>query len=131
MIDEIKNPLTLTEQFQRGELLNSKCPSRQILKHMTSQWAVLIFIALDQQTLRFSELRKSVGGVSEKMLSQTLHQLELDGFIERKSYPVVPPHVEYKLSPLGQEAHLKIAALADWVETNLYRIASVKSDEQW
>jgi DNA-binding HxlR family transcriptional regulator len=117
------DPLTLSEKIERGELLNVNCPSRKVLKHITSQWSVLIFIALRDETLRFSELRRKIGGVSEKMLAQTLQQLENDGFIARHSYPVVPPHVEYTLTPLGQEVQQKIAGLADWLEINLHRIA--------
>ena len=95
--------LPLSEQIRRGEVLNPNCPSREILRHITSRWGLLILIALSDNTLRFSELRRKVGGVSEKMLAQTLQSLEEDGFIDRRSYPVVPPHVEYRLTPLGIE----------------------------
>jgi DNA-binding HxlR family transcriptional regulator len=70
-------------------------------------------------THRFSDLRRKVGGVSEKMLAQTLQCLEMDGFISRVSFPVVPPHVEYTLTPLGRDIGQKVEALADWIETNL------------
>lgn len=60
-----------------------------------------------------------MGGVSEKMLAQSLQALEQDGFIDRVSYPVVPPHVEYSLTPLGLQVSEKVAALADWIEVNL------------
>lgn len=60
-----------------------------------------------------------MGGVSEKMLAQSLQALEQDGFINRVSYPVVPPHVEYSLTPLGEQVSEKVAALADWIELNL------------
>lgn len=78
------------EQVRRGELLNANCPSREILKRITSRWGVLVLIALSNETLRFSALRRKIGGVSEKMLAQTLQNLEEDGFIERIAYPVVP-----------------------------------------
>jgi DNA-binding HxlR family transcriptional regulator len=113
---------SLATKMQRGELLDVNCPSREILKHMTSRWGVLVLIALAQGTHRFSELRRKVGGVSEKMLSQTLQWLEDDGLVVRKPFPVVPPHVEYSLSPLGEEAGEKIEALADWIEFNMPRI---------
>ncbi|AUH02531.1 helix-turn-helix domain-containing protein [Pectobacteriaceae bacterium CE70] len=108
--------------MQRGELLNVNCPSRDILKRITSRWGVLIFIALKDETLRFSELRRKIGGVSERMLSQTLRYMEEDGFIKRIAYPVVPPHVEYSLTPLGEEIQERIAGLADWLETNIHQI---------
>ena len=83
-----------------------------MLKHVTSRWGVLILVALRQGTHRFSDLRRKMGGVSEKMLAQSLQALEHDGFVDRVSYPVVPPHVEYSLTPMGQEVSEKVAALA-------------------
>ncbi|MBU9850469.1 winged helix-turn-helix transcriptional regulator [Rahnella aceris] len=120
-------PLPLSEQIRRGEVLNPNCPSREILRHITSRWGLLILIALSDNTLRFSELRRKVGGVSEKMLAQTLQSLEEDGFIDRRSYPVVPPHVEYSLTPLGIEVKDQVAGLADWLESNLHRVMKQRS----
>ncbi|OIR04499.1 HTH-type transcriptional activator HxlR [mine drainage metagenome] len=71
---------------------------------------------------RFSDLRRKVSGVSEKMLAQTLQCLEYDGFVLRQSYPVVPPHVEYSLTPLGMEVAKKVEDLADWIEGNFPKI---------
>ncbi len=110
---------TLSEQLRRGDLFAEECPSRQVLSHVTSRWGVLILIALQDGTLRFSDVRRKVAGVSERMLAQTLKALEADGFVERKAYPVVPPHVEYTLSPMGQAVAQKVAALADWIEVNM------------
>ncbi|MFA5826498.1 MAG: helix-turn-helix domain-containing protein, partial [Gallionellaceae bacterium] len=98
------------------------CPSREILNHVTSRWGVLVLVALMEGTHRFSDLRRKIGGVSEKMLAQTLQQLEKDGFIDRVSYPVVPPHVEYSLTPLGVEIGSQVDSLIDWIETNLSKI---------
>lgn len=113
---------TLSDAMRRGELFSAQCPSREILNHVTSRWGVLVLVALQQGTHRFSDLRRKIGGVSEKMLAQTLQYLEKDGFVDRVSYPVVPPHVEYNLTPLGQDIGGKVAALADWIETNLPEI---------
>lgn len=113
----------LSQQLQRGNLMATACPSREVLKHITSRWGVLILMALEGGTLRFSALRRTVGGVSERMLAQTLQWLEGDGLIERIAYDVVPPHVEYSLTPLGREAAEKVRILADWIETSLPRIA--------
>lgn len=70
------------------------------------------------------DLRRKIGGVSEKMLSQSLQVLEQDGFINRVSYPVVPPHVEYSLTDLGEQISEKLTLLADWIEINLPHILS-------
>ena len=109
----------LAELMQRGQLFSEKCPSREVLKHVTSRWGGLLLVALLSGTHRFSDLRRKVNGISEKMLAQTLQWLEGDGFVERISYPVVPPHVEYRLTPLGEEIGHKVEALADWIEEKL------------
>jgi DNA-binding HxlR family transcriptional regulator len=101
------------------DVLNDKCPSRQVLNHVTSRWGVLALIVLQDGTQRFSALRRRIGGVSERMLAQTLRLLEEDGFILRRAYPVVPPHVEYELTPLGREVAQKVHALARCIEGNL------------
>ena len=118
-----KDRIPLSEALRRGDLLSANCPSREVLKHMTSRWGVLILIALEVEPLRFSALRRRIGGVSERMLAQTLKQLEGDGIVDRIEYDVVPPHVEYRLTPLGAEAAEKVRDLADWIEMNLPRIA--------
>ena len=111
--------LTLSEQLRAGNLFAEQCPSRDVLKHVTSRWGVLILVALRDGTHRFSELRRKMGGVSEKMLAQSLQALEMDGFVNRVSRPVVPPHVEYSLTQRGEQVSEKVAALADWIELNL------------
>ena len=118
-----KSPaLTLAQQMQRGDLFSEKCPSREVLKHITSRWGVLILVALLEGTHRFSDLRRKIGGISEKMLAQTLQSLEADGLVNRKSFKVIPPHVEYSLTTLGQEAGQQVEALANWIEQNLLQI---------
>lgn len=120
-----------SELMTRGALFSVACPSREILKHVTSRWGVLVLIALLGGTHRFSDLRRKIGGISEKMLSQTLQYLESDGFVNRKSYPVVPPHVEYTLTSLGVEVAHRVEQLADWIEGNMASILAQanKSDE--
>ncbi|MBU0621605.1 MAG: helix-turn-helix transcriptional regulator [Gammaproteobacteria bacterium] len=112
----------LSGRIRRGEVFAAACPSRAILNHVTSRWGVLVLVALMEGTHRFSELRRKIGGVSEKMLAQTLQQLEQDGFIDRVSHPVVPPHVEYNLTPLGEGIGKEVEALTDWIEVNLPKI---------
>ena len=119
-------PATLSAQMRRGELFSAACPSREVLKHVTSQWGVLVLVALLGGTHRFSDLRRKVAGVSEKMLAQTLQSLESDGFLLRTAYPVVPPHVEYSLTPLGIEVGQRVQALANWIEENYAHIAQAR-----
>jgi DNA-binding HxlR family transcriptional regulator len=120
----------LSGKMQRGELFAVACPSREILRHVTSQWGVLVLVALLEGTYRFSDLRRKVGGVSEKMLAQTLQALESDGFVIRTSFPVVPPHVEYHLSTMGQDVALQVGKLADWIEDNLPGIMAQRESKE-
>ncbi|MBS1159578.1 MAG: transcriptional regulator [Proteobacteria bacterium] len=120
----------LADLMRRGELFSEKCPSREVLKHVTSRWGVLLLVALLSGTHRFSDLRRKVNGISEKMLAQTLQWLEGDGFVERIAYPVVPPHVEYRLTPLGEEIGGKVEALADWIEVKLPEILAAQREKR-
>lgn len=108
----------------QGNLMAAACPSREVLNHVTSRWGVLVLMALETRTLRFSQLKRQVGGVSERMLAQTLKALEGDGFVLRQAFEVVPPHVEYSLTPLGLEVAERVRGLADWIEVNLPRVLS-------
>ena len=121
-------PQTLSERLREGNLFAEQCPSRDVLKHLTSRWGVLVMVALRDGTHRFSDLRRKMGGVSEKMLAQSLQALEHDGFVDRVSYPVVPPHVEYSLTPMGIEVSEKVAALVDWIEVNTPQVLAHRED---
>lgn len=130
MNDEIHNETgILADRLMRGDVFTDQCPSRAILTHVTSRWGVLVLIALLGGTHRFSELRRKIIGISEKMLAQTLQTLEGDGFVERISYPVVPPHVEYNLTPMGKEIGKRVEVLADWIELNLTDILAAQNPE--
>lgn len=118
--------LPLSERMRRGQLFAADCPSRGVLDHVTSRWGVLALVALRDGTLRFSELRRRIGGVSEKMLAQTLQALEEDGFVLRTAHPEVPPRVDYRLTPLGAEVAAHVAALVDWIEINLPRVQRMR-----
>ncbi|MDR6627756.1 helix-turn-helix domain-containing protein [Caulobacter segnis] len=106
----------------QGNVMVAACPSREVLNHVTSRWGVLVLLALETRTLRFSALKRQIGGVSERMLAQTLKLLEGDGFVRRQAFEVVPPHVEYSLTPLGLEVAERVRGLADWIQVNLGRI---------
>ncbi|MEV6050648.1 helix-turn-helix domain-containing protein [Streptomyces sp. NPDC052107] len=92
------------------------CPSRGTLEHVTGRWGGLTLGALYEGSLRFNELRRRVDGVSEKMLSQTLHALERDGLVHRDAQPTNPPRVDYELTPLGRQVAERLLALIHCVE---------------
>jgi DNA-binding HxlR family transcriptional regulator len=115
----------------KPDVNDTMCPSRIVLEHVTSRWGVLILAALLERSYRFSELRRAVGGVSEKMLAQTLQTLERDGFVHRDAKPVIPPRVDYSLTALGKEAADQVWALARWTERRVEDVerARVAYDE--
>lgn len=90
------------------------CPVETTLSIIGDKWKVLILRDLFTGTKRFSELKKSLEGVTQKMLTQQLRELEQDGIINRKVYPVVPPKVEYSLTELGESLKPVIDSLANW-----------------
>ncbi|WP_137389535.1 winged helix-turn-helix transcriptional regulator [Rhodoligotrophos defluvii] len=102
------------------------CEVRQILDRIADKWSLLVIALLDQRTLRFAELRRSIDGISKRMLTTTLRQLERDGIVERTVYPTVPPKVEYNLTPLGASLHQTVQALVVWTETNQVKIAEAR-----
>jgi DNA-binding HxlR family transcriptional regulator len=108
--DELR---ALRERFDGG-LPPSSCPSRTLLTHVTGKWAVLVLVALAGRTLRWSELRRAVPGVSEKMLAQTLQTLQGDDLVHREAFPVVPPHVEYHLTERGEDLVDHLVPLVSW-----------------
>lgn len=111
-----------------ADVMSEKCPSRRVLNHVTSRWGVLVLIALQDGTQRFSALRRRIGGVSERMLAQTLRVLEEDGFIRRTAHQVVPPHVDYDLTPMGRVVAEKVHDLARCIEGNLDEIVAARPD---
>lgn len=117
-----ENAQALFDNWQRGNLMAPDCPSRPVLQHLTSRWGALVMIALAIEPHRFAQLRRRVGGISERMLAQTLDELEADGFVLRTAHPVVPPHVDYELTPLGREAADHVLGLTRWIEESLPRI---------
>ncbi|WP_225846460.1 helix-turn-helix domain-containing protein [Streptomyces sp. HPF1205] len=102
------------------------CPSRGTLEHVTGRWGSLTLGALYDDTLRFNELRRKVSGVSEKMLSQTLHTLERDGLVIREAQPTNPPHVEYRLTPLGTLTARRLLDLIDFVEGRMPEVLAAR-----
>jgi DNA-binding HxlR family transcriptional regulator len=117
-----------TQQFlkslpKKGDLYNALCPSRSILSHVSSVWGSVVLKALvEHKTMRFADLRRQVEGISEKMLSQTLRHLVRDGLVARKSYPVIPPKVEYSLTPFGRDCTEHILSVCDFVEKHMAKV---------
>ncbi|HKP08604.1 MAG TPA: helix-turn-helix domain-containing protein [Microbacterium sp.] len=97
-----------------GNPYDAGCPTRRILDRIGDRWTVLVVGALDDERLRFSEIRRRVGGISQKMLTQTLRALERDGLVERTVYAEVPPRVEYTLTAAGRSLRAPLKELEQW-----------------
>jgi DNA-binding HxlR family transcriptional regulator len=102
-----------------GNCFNAACPAREVLNHVSNRWGGLVLGALLERDLRYSEIRARVGGISEKMLAQTLDVLERDGLIARTSHPVVPPRVEYALTDGGRALAERFFELFTWIGSNV------------
>lgn len=93
---------------------------RDLLDRIGDKWTMSVLQKLDENgTMRFTELRDHLGNISQKMLTKTLRNLERDGFVTRRVYPVIPPHVEYTLTPLGETLSATVCILWDWVDTHV------------
>ncbi|HEX3788373.1 MAG TPA: helix-turn-helix domain-containing protein [Pseudonocardiaceae bacterium] len=119
----------LTDEHGRiiADVFDRGCPSRPTLEHVTGRWGVLAITALLDGTMRFNALRRRVDGVSEKMLAQTLHALERDGFVLREAQPTIPPKVEYTLTPLGRQVGEKLFDLISLVEARLPEVKQAQA----
>jgi DNA-binding HxlR family transcriptional regulator len=119
--------MALALDLPEPDIFDRRCPGRNVLGHVTGRWGGLIITALLDGTQRYSELRTRVDGISEKMLAHTLRELQMDGLIERTSYPVVPPRTEYDLTASGREVATLVHALVSWIEVNLHDVLTARS----
>jgi DNA-binding HxlR family transcriptional regulator len=103
------------------------CQVRQILDRIADKWSLLVIALLDNRRLRFTELRREIDGVSQRMLTVTLRSLERDGLVKRTVHPVVPPRVEYELTSLGRTLHTTIQSLVTWTEAHQEEIAQART----
>ncbi|MCX6058548.1 MAG: helix-turn-helix domain-containing protein [Chloroflexi bacterium] len=99
-------------------VLNEMCPSRQALEIIADKWATLVLVSIARGINRHNRMLREIGGISKKMLAQTLRKLEQNGVVNRKVYPVLPPMVEYTLTPIGKELLEPISMLGAWAEKN-------------
>ena len=105
---------------------NAQCPTRLILNRIADKWTVLVMILLESETKRFSSLQREIGGISQKMLTQTLRGLERDGLVTRKIHATVPPKVEYSLTALGHTLKDLLYAIKTWSETHINEVVTAQ-----
>lgn len=107
---------------QPGSGQEEKCPVRDVLDCIGDRWSLLTLTALAGGTLRFTELKRAIGDISQRMLAQTLRTLERDGYVTREVHPTVPPKVEYTLTDLGESLLAKVKPLITWADENHSRV---------
>jgi DNA-binding HxlR family transcriptional regulator len=123
-MEPIKHP-----SKKKGDISRTTCPSRGVLELIADKWTVLIIHTLDKKTMRHNELARALGDISQKVLTQGLRKLERSGIITRTVFPVVPPHVEYALSPLGRSLIGVLGTLSLWAENHFPEV--VRSREHF
>lgn len=110
-------PETLAPHMRRSRLHYddpAECPVRNVLDQLADKWSVLIITALAERPYRFGELKREIGDISQRMLTQTLRDLQADGLVEREVFPTTPPSVEYRLSPMGKSFLVPLSGIVDW-----------------
>jgi DNA-binding HxlR family transcriptional regulator len=105
----------------------AECPSRQVLDALSDKWVTLVLTALAGSPQRYSELSRTIAGVSQKMLTQTLRMLERDGLVTRTITPSVPVRVDYQLTPLGHTLLPVVRAIKDWSETHIAEVQAARA----
>lgn len=111
----------------KPNVFDQNCDSQRILSLIANKWTALVICTLAQGTKRYNELQREIGGISQKMLTQTLRNLENNGLVERKVYPVVPPKVEYSLTPLGETLTELLQAVCQWAEQHLLELNAARA----
>ena len=121
------NTHTCKEEAPAGNVMDELCPSRRVLERIADKWTMLILPALRDGPRRNNELMRMVGGISQKMLTQTLRELARNGFVERRDYGEIPPKVDYRLTPLGCSLAVPLRVLDCWVETHMPEVEAARA----
>jgi len=127
MVPIADRPVKKQCSIGKPSVMNAACLSRLVLDRIADKWTALIIHVLSSGTKRHNELRRQIAGVSQKMLTQTLRSLENDGLVERKVYPVVPPKVEYRLTPLGRTLIEPLEAICRWAEKHVPELEAARN----
>lgn len=111
-------------------VLSSQCPTRRVLDLIADKWTTLVIYLLAGGTKRYGELQREIQGISQKMLTQTLRQLEEDGLVKRTVFPEVPPRTEYELTPLGRTLQEPLSSLCRWAAEHLGEVEAARLKAQ-
>lgn len=111
-----------------GDLFDNQCPTRTVLDRIGDKWSVLVLLILQHGRMRFTDLKNEIGGVTPKVLTQTLRTMERDGLLIREVYAEVPPRVEYQLTELGHSLHDAVLHIASWAQGNVANILTAREN---
>lgn len=109
-------------------VLNPNCGSRRVLDLIADKWTMLVIYALARDTRRYGQLQREIGGITQKMLTQTLRKMEEDGLVKRTVYPVIPPKVEYSLTELGETLLEPLSAVCRWAESHMNEVERARAN---
>jgi DNA-binding HxlR family transcriptional regulator len=126
-VDPVCEPSGTAGEPSRSTSEPSACRAREVLQRVGDKWSVFVIDLLGQGTMRFSELHRSIDGITARMLTVTLRGLERDGIVTRTIHPVIPPRVDYALTPMGQTLLDTIGRLVTWADTHLYEIDAARA----
>ncbi|MDJ1134561.1 winged helix-turn-helix transcriptional regulator [Streptomyces iconiensis] len=118
--------MTQAETAAGEEIVVEACPVREVLDRVAGKWSILIIVATARGPVRFTELERSIDGISRRMLTLTLRNLERDGLLTRKVYATVPPKVEYTLTDIARELHQSLLSLTDWATRHRETISAAR-----
>ena len=106
------------------DVFSGECPARALLDRIADKWTTMLvgLLSENDRPVRFGDIRRQIAGISQKMLTQTLRDLERDGLVVRRAYPVIPPRVEYSLTPLGRTLEEPMRALSLWAESHMAEV---------
>ncbi|MDG9707011.1 winged helix-turn-helix transcriptional regulator [Streptomyces sp. DH10] len=113
-------------QHPAFDVMTATCPSRTSLARIANKWTAMVVIALSAGRMRFRDLRTAVDGISAKVLTETLRDLERDGIVTRQVYAEVPPRVEYELTELGRTLQAPLQALGHWAEEHIAEVLAAR-----
>jgi DNA-binding HxlR family transcriptional regulator len=126
-VDPVRDPVGATDCEPLGPASElSPCRAREVLQRVGDKWSMYVIDLLGQGTMRFSELHRSIDGITARMLTVTLRGLERDGIVTRTIHPVIPPRVEYDLTPMGQTLLNAIGQLVTWADSHLPEISAAQ-----
>ncbi|HET8716097.1 MAG TPA: helix-turn-helix domain-containing protein [Holophagaceae bacterium] len=120
----------MVTKHEPADVLSASCPTRRVLDLIADKWTTLVIYLLSDGTKRYGELQKAIGGISQKMLTQTLRRLEEDGLVKRTVYPVVPPRTEYELTPLGRTLEEPLKSLCAWAMKHMGEVERHRARHQ-